>query len=229
MTKKILLFTALAAVTGMLKAQDKKKDWADFPKYEAANEIVKQLPADQRKVVFMGNSITEGWYHNDSAFFKNNGFIGRGISGQVSSQMLVRFRRDVLELQPKAVVILAGTNDIAENMGPISLANICGNIISMAELAKFHGIKVVICSVLPSSEYAWSPGKQPAVKIPQLNKMLQEYCQKNKVVYADYFSKMANAQNGLDKELSGDGVHPTVAGYKIMEDVILPVIKSVLP
>lgn len=226
--KKVLLFSAMLAVSGLLKAQEKERDWANFGKYETSNNEVKSLPKEQRKVVFMGNSITEGWAKQDTAFFRDNGFVGRGISGQVTSQMLVRFRQDVLALEPKAVVILAGTNDIAGNDGYISLENIYGNIVSMAELAKAHGIKVIISSVLPASDYPWKPGKEPNVKIPALNKMLQEYCQKNKIVYADYFKKMANANNGLDKDLSYDGVHPTLAGYKIMESLILPLIKTVV-
>ncbi|PZP51058.1 MAG: acylhydrolase [Pseudopedobacter saltans] len=226
MLKKTLLLSTLVALIQVGFAQQ-KNDWANFGKYESANIAVKALPASQRKVVFMGNSITEGWVKADSSFFKDNGFIGRGISGQVTSQMLVRFRQDVIALQPQAVVILAGTNDIAENQGPISLENIFGNIVSMIELAKFHKIKVIVSSVLPASEYRWRPGMQPAIKIPKLNAMLEDYCKKNKVVYADYFKKMANADNGLDEELSKDGVHPTLAGYKIMESVILPLTKSV--
>lgn len=227
MIKKIFLLSSLIALVTIVKAQE-KKDWANFARYEADNVLVKQLPASQRKVVFMGNSITEGWVRVDSSFFKENGFIGRGISGQVTSQMLVRFRQDVIALKPQAVVILAGTNDIAGNNGPISLDNIFGNIVSMAELAKVNGIKVIISSVLPASDYRWSPGKEPNIKIPQLNAMFEAYCKKNKIVYADYFKKMANAENGLDIELSKDGVHPTLAGYKIMESVILPITKTVV-
>ncbi|WP_448672870.1 MULTISPECIES: SGNH/GDSL hydrolase family protein [Chitinophagaceae] len=225
--KKTVLFFSLIVMSSLLKAQE-KGDWANFGRYEASNQTARVLPESQRKVVFMGNSITEGWYNQDSAFFKNNGFIGRGISGQVTSQMLVRFRQDVLNLQPQAVVILAGTNDIAGNNGSISLENIYGNIVSMAELAKAHGIKVFISSVLPAAEYPWSPGKEPNVKIPQLNKMLAGYAQNNNIVYVDYFKKMVNAQNGLDKDLSHDGVHPTLKGYKIMEDLVLPLIKTVV-
>ncbi len=227
MLKQFLLCCVIFLSTAILKAQE-KGDWANFSRYESANQITKQLPASERKVVFMGNSITDGWVRLDSSFFKTNGFVGRGISGQVTSQMLVRFRQDVLELKPQVVVILAGTNDIAENQGPISLENIFGNIVSMAELAKANGIKVIISSVLPASEYPWRPGKQPNIKIPQLNAMLESYAKKNKIVYADYFKKMTNSNNGLDKELSGDGVHPTLEGYKIMESVILPLIKTVV-
>ena len=225
--KRAFLFAAFVCAATFSFSQE-KTDWANFPKYEKENARVRKLPASERKVVFMGNSITEGWVRTDSAFFAQNVFIGRGSSGQVTSQMLVRFRKDVLELNPKVVVILAGTNDIAENQGPIALENVFGNIVSMAELARYHGIKVIICSVTPASEYPWRKGKNPDVKIPELNTMLANYAKKNKIVYADYFSQMANANNGLDKELSNDGVHPTLAGYKIMEKVILPQINTLL-
>lgn len=225
--KTVLLISSMMALFSFVKAQD-RGDWANFGRYEADNKIVKQLPAEQRKVVFMGNSITDAWIREDNAFFTDNGFIDRGISGQVTSQMLVRFREDVLSLQPQAVVILAGTNDIAGNDGYISIENIFGNIVSMAELAKSHGIKVIISSVLPASDYPWKPGKEPNVKIPQLNKLLANYTKENNIVYADYFTKMANANNGLDKDISGDGVHPNLKGYKIMESVILPLIKKVV-
>ena len=227
MLRKLMLLSTLVLFANFIKAQE-KEDWANFEKYASSNAIVKTLPTSKRKVVFMGNSITEGWVREDSSFFRNNGFIGRGISGQVTSQMLVRFRQDVIALQPQAVVILAGTNDIAGNNGIISLENIFGNIVSMAELAKAHGIKVVISSVLPASDYPWSPGKSPNIQIPKINTMLENYCRKNGIVYADYYKKMANSKNGLDKELSKDGVHPTLAGYKIMESVILPVIKKIV-
>ena len=133
-------------------------DWAKFSKYASSNQEDKLLPLSERQVVFMGNSITEGWYNNNASFFKSHHFLARGISGQTTSQMLVRFREDVLERSPKAVVILAGTNDIAGNTGDISLQNIVGNLASMAELAKAHGIKVLLCSVLPAYDYPWSKG-----------------------------------------------------------------------
>lgn len=213
---------------GTIQAKAQKGDWANFKKYNASNEVVKALPSSDRQVVFMGNSITEGWYHNDSSFFKTHHFIGRGISGQTTSQMLVRFRKDVLDLQPKAVVILAGTNDIAGNTGDIELDNIMGNLASMAELAKAHGVKVLLCSVTPAFDYPWSKGKQPNIKIPALNKMIQAYARKNHFQYVDYFSRLADERGGLPASLAKDGVHPTLEGYKIMEEIVLKSIKKAL-
>lgn len=165
----------------------------------------------------MGNSITDFWYNNDSSFFLKNNYIDRGISGQTTSQMLVRFRKDVIDLQPKAVIILAGTNDIAQNTGYISLENIFGNIVSMAELARAHHIKVILCSLTPAFDYPWRRGMEPNSKIPQLNAMIKGYAKRNKMMYVDYFSAMTDGQNGMRKNLSKDGVHPTLEGYKIME------------
>ena len=222
------LLLGIGLSTSYLSANAQKGDWANFKKYEAANKADKDLPASERKVVFMGNSITEGWYRNDSSFFKTNHFIGRGISGQTTSQMLVRFRKDVLELKPKAVVILAGTNDIAGNTGDITLPNILGNLASMAELAKAHGIKVLLCSVTPAFEYPWSKGKEPNIKIPALNKLIQQYCENNGVRYVDFFSKMVDERGGLPASLAKDGVHPTLEGYKIMETAVLGAIEDLL-
>lgn len=215
-------------LASMQQAKAQKGDWANFKKYEASNQVVRNLAQSDRQVVFMGNSITEGWYNTDSSFFQTHHFIGRGISGQTTSQMLVRFRKDVLDLHPKAVVILAGTNDIAGNTGDIALDNIMGNLASMAELAKAHGIKVLLCSVTPAFDYPWSKGKDPNVKIPELNKLMQAYARKNNVQYVDYFSKLADQRNGLPDSLAKDGVHPTLEGYKIMEEIVLKAIKKVL-
>lgn len=206
--------------TSTLFAQ--QQDWANFGRYEAANKTVK-TPS---KVVFMGNSITEGWWNNDSLFFKTNGYIGRGISGQTTSQMLVRFRADVINLKPKAVVILAGTNDIAQNTGYISLENVMGNIISMVELAKANRIDVILCSVLPAYDFSWRKGLEPAGKIVELNKMIKAYADRNKLTYVDYHSALKDERNGLPEKYSNDGVHPTLEGYKIMEKIISPALKK---
>lgn len=216
--KKWLMVAACLLMTGSLFGQ--QNDWANFGRYEEANKSV-QKPS---RVVFMGNSITEGWRKADSLFFINNGFIGRGISGQTTSQMLVRFRPDVIELKPKAVVILAGTNDIAQNTGYISLENILKNIISMAELAQANGIEVVLCSVLPAYEYDWRKGLEPAEKIVALNKMIKEYADGHHIVYVDYHSRLKDERNGLPEKYSGDGVHPTPEGFKIMEEMIMEVL-----
>ena len=174
----------------------------------------------------MGNSITEGWWNNDSLFFKNNGFIGRGISGQTTAQMLVRFRADVINLKPKAVVILAGTNDIAQNNGYISQENILGNIISMTELAKANHIDVILCSVLPAYDFGWRKGLEPADKIIELNKMIKAYADRNGFTYIDYHSQLADERGGLPEKYSKDGVHPTLDGYKIMEKILLPALSG---
>ena len=223
---KMLLVLGITISYFTVSAQ--KGDWANFTKYKDANSVDKTLSSNMRQVIFMGNSITQGWYTMDSAFFKSNHYLGRGISGQTTSQMLVRFRKDVLDLSPKAVVILAGTNDIAGNTGDIELQNIAGNLFSMAELAKAHGIKVFLCSVLPAYDYPWSRGKEPYKKIPQLNQLIENYAKANNVTYVDFYTKMVDQRGGLSSNLAKDGVHPTMQGYKIMEDIILNALKKSL-
>lgn len=196
-------------------------DWPWLSKYADANAKLAPSAPGEKRVVFMGNSITENWGNTDADFFKNNNYICRGIGGQVSAQMLVRFREDVINLHPLAVVIEAGTNDIAENRGPISLEDIFGNIVSMCELAKASGIKPIIGSVTPASEFSWHTGLNPADKIIQLNKMLKAYALKNHIVYVDYWSALVNDKNGIKEELAIDKlVHPNLAGYKIMEPLV---------
>jgi len=198
--------------------------WANYNRYEVANKTVKKPVA-----IFMGNSITESWNRSHPDFFTQNGYVGRGISGQVTAQMLARFRADVLDLKPQVVCILAGTNDIAQNCMYMSVENIAGNIFSMAELAKANGIKVVICSVLPATHYSWRPTVQnPADQIIQLNKLLQKYAQKNKIPYVDFHSMMKDEQNGLPQKYSKDGVHPTKEGFSMMEPIIKEAIDKLL-
>jgi lysophospholipase L1-like esterase len=191
-------------------------DWANLRKYDADNIELIAAPVNPARVVFMGNSITEFWKQHDPAYFSGN-YVDRGISGQTSPQMLVRFREDVINLKPAVVVIQAGINDIAENTGPNKLENVFGNIISMAQLAQLAGIKVVIGAVLPSNHLPWRPAITPTEKVIMLNKMLKDYADKNNIVYLDYYSAMADDQKGLPKSLSDDGVHPNLAGYKVME------------
>jgi lysophospholipase L1-like esterase len=193
------------------------QDWANTSRFKEANEKLAPPAKGENRVVFMGNSITEGWINTCPEFFAGKPYVNRGISGQTTPQMLVRFRPDVINLKPKVVVILAGTNDIAGNTGPSTLEMIMDNLISMTELAKANHIKVVLSSVLPAFDYPWKPGLEPAGKIMKLNEMIKEYAEKNKLVYLDYFSAMADERKGLSKELSGDGVHPNKAGYKMME------------
>lgn len=213
MRKWFVLAMCMLATSSLFSQQN---DWAQFGRYAEANKSV-ETPT---RVVFMGNSITDGWWNTDSLFFQNNRYIGRGIGGQTTAQMLVRFRADVIDLQPKAVVILAGTNDIAQNNGYIAPENILGNIISMAELAKANNIDVVLCSILPAYEYGWRKGLEPADKIIALNKMIKEYADRHNLTYVDYHSALKDERNGLPEKYSKDGVHPTMDGYKIMERLI---------
>ena len=162
------------------------------------------------------------------SFFLTRPYIKRGISGQTTPQMLLRFRQDVIDLKPAAVVILAGTNDIAGNTGPATLDQILSNISSMAELAKAHNIKVVLSSVLPAYDYPWKPDLQPAEKIVALNKMIKDYANKNGFIYLDYFSAMSDERHGLKAGLGDDGVHPNLAGYKIMEPLVEKAIAEAL-
>jgi lysophospholipase L1-like esterase len=214
MKKLLIILLSFSAIT--VKAQQ-NQDWPNLKRYEGENSKVLPPAAGEKRVVFMGNSITEGWRRMDSAFFVSHDYIGRGISGQTTPQMLVRFREDVINLHPEVVVILAGINDIAENTGPNKLENVLGNIQSMVELARAAHIKVVISSVLPANRLSWRPGIDPTEKVIQLNKMLKDYADANKVVYLDYYSAMVDDKKGLPSNLSFDGVHPTLAGYKVME------------
>lgn len=204
------------------------QDWPDLAHFKEANEKIETPKLDEKRVVFMGNSITIGWYHKFPNFFDNNNYINRGIGGQTTPQMLVRFRQDVVDLNPKAVVILAGTNDIAGNTGPSTIRMIADNIFSMCEIAKANNIKVVISSVLPVFDYPWKPGLEPAQKIIDLNILLQNYAKINGHVYLDYFSSMVNKKKGLIDAYGYDGVHPNEKGYGIMTDLVQKTLKKVL-
>ena len=193
------------------------QDWPELNRFKKQNKHLGLPSKGEQRVVFMGNSITEGWPNNDPEYFANPGYINRGIGGQTTPQMLLRFRADVIDLKPKVVVILAGTNDIAGNTGPMTLEEIRDNIISMAELARANNIKVIISSVLPAYDYIWRPGLEPNIKIPKLNAMLKDYAENNGFIYLDYFKAMADDKNGLPKALADDGVHPTKEGYMIMK------------
>lgn len=228
-SRVLALFVVIVAAGSITFAQtkkDKKVDWAQFYRYEQAN----LNPACHNpKVVFMGNSITDFWASRDSAFFADNGYVGRGISGQTTSEMLVRFRRDVIDLQPQVVVILAGTNDVAENNGKISLENAIGNIQSMCELARAHKIKPVLCSVLPCDVFQWrSDISDPAKKIIELNAMIRDYAKRENIPYVDYHTAMAKPDGAMIDSLTYDHCHPTAAGYRVMESVVQPIIKKAL-
>jgi len=203
------------------------QDWANLKKYSAENEKLKNV-SSKNPVVFMGNSITEGWVNFSPEFFSENNYIGRGISGQTTPQMLIRFMPDVLDLRPKAVVILAGTNDIAGNTGFSSVKMITDNIKAMAQLAVANDIKVVLCSVLPVYEYPWRKSVKPVEKISEINTWLMEYAEENGHVYLNYYSEMADEKKGLKAEFSGDGVHPNKKGYLIMEPLVQNAIAKAL-
>lgn len=211
--KRIPLIIILAWLSSMLYAQD----WANLKRYADDNQKLSNPMNGENRVVFMGNSITQGWVKIDPDYFSSKPYVGRGISGQTTPQMVLRFRQDVIDLKPAVVVILAGTNDIAGNTGPMTLEQTLGNIISMTELAKANNIKVVLSSVLPAYDYPWKPGMEPAEKIYKLNQMIKEYAEKSGSIYLDYFSAMADERKGLKAGLGDDGVHPNLAGYKIME------------
>lgn len=192
------------------------QDWPYLKKYELANKALKLEENQGDRVVFMGDSITEFWSDLMPEFFEGNPFYNRGISGQTSPQMLVRFRADVIDLKPKTVVILAGANDLAGNTGPASLEMICNNIFSMIELAQIHQIKVILGSVLPANTFPWKPSENPSQKIKALNQLLLNYSIKNKVQYLDYHTAMVDENDGMIPDYTHDGVHPNKKGYEVM-------------
>lgn len=202
-------------------------DWANFAKYDEQNQEV-VVEDNEGRVVFMGNSITEGWARNMPEMFDNQTYINRGISGQTTPQMLIRFRTDVIDLKPKVVVILAGTNDIAGNTPLKDLETVAGHMASMAELANQNNIKVILCSVLPAADYPWRPGKSPDTQIPLLNAQIKAYAEKKGFYYLDYFSIMTDGKNGLNENYGNDGVHPNMEGYKVMRKMVLNAIGGLL-
>ncbi len=214
----ILLY--FVSLTSTFAQMTQFSDWAGIGRYAADNEKLAKVTRSDSSVVLMGNSITEFWQVIDPTFFEGKPYINRGISGQTTPQMLLRFRQDVIALSPKVVVILAGINDIAENTGPISLETTFGNIASMSELALANNIKVVLCSVLPAYDFPWRTGMKPADKVIQLNGLIKRYAEKNKLVYIDYFSAMVDQRNGLDKKYTADEVHPNLVGYQVMAPLL---------
>ena len=193
-----------------------RNDWAFLARYRDANASLGAPKPGEARVVFMGNSITDAWAKSFPAMFPGKPYVGRGISGQTTPQMLVRFRQDVVDLQPKVVVILAGINDIAGNTGPSTQQMIAENLMSMTEIAKANGIRVVLSSVLPAYDFPWRPGIGPAPKVVALNRWIRCYAEHVGAVYLDYYGKLVDERGGLSKEMASDGVHPTEAGYRIM-------------
>lgn len=210
------------SLSGVSAQEKKNSDWANLGRYAVANaELPKPTKADKR-VVFMGNSITEGWVRIHPEFFSSNGYVGRGISGQTSYQFLLRFRPDVLNLAPVLVVINAATNDIAENTGEYNEETTFGNIISMVELAQANKIKVILTTTLPTAGFKWNPSITDAPqKIQSLNSRIKAYAKANKIPLVDYYSSLLAADGrSLHATYSKDGVHPTAEGYDVMEVLI---------
>ena len=228
---KLLAFLLLtfSLITKNSNAQNHEKvnTWANFEQFKNENDKLSRLKNGEERVVFLGNSITIGWQETHPEFFENKTYVNRGISGQTTPQMLVRFYADVIDIQATTVVILAGTNDIAGNTGPMSIDMILNNIKSMTDIALANNVKVILCSVLPAYDYPWSPNKNPNIKIPKLNSKIKKYAIETGVRYLDYFKALDNGNNGIDKEFSYDGVHLTLEGYKVLEPLVENALKKV--
>lgn len=222
------------AVTALVRNDARRRDWAELARYRDANRSVAAPAAGESRVVFMGDSITDAWPQRSNEFFTGRPYLGRGISGQTTPQMLIRFRPDVIDLHPKVVVILAGTNDIAANTGPMTDEEIEGNLASMAELGKAHHIKVVLSSILPVSAYHTSPTdvpqttRRPMARIRAINDWMKKYAAEEGHVYLDYFPAMIDEKGMLRAEFSADDLHPNAAGYAAMEPLAEAAIKQAL-
>lgn len=226
---RFIFVTFLISFTSLFCNAQKFNELINLQRYEKANAELPLPVKGEKRVVFIGNSITQGWVGQHPDFFKSNNYVGRGISGQTSPQLLSRFRQDVINLKPTAVVINIGTNDIAENTGPYDPAFTLGNIMSMAELAQANGIKVILSSVLPVGEYPWRKEiKDVPDKIDALNAGIRAYAKKNKFTYIDYYAMMHDENRALISSYSKDGVHPTAEGYEVMEKVAKPIIDKVI-
>ena len=216
---RIIIITFIFSITSLI-AQSRDytpdQDWSNLNRYKLDNAQLGSPLEHEKRVVFMGNSITEGWSLLFPEFFEGKPYVNRGISGQTTPQMLVRFRADVIALEPKVVLILAGINDIAGNTGPSNVTMITNNIMSMAELAKSNNIKVIISSILPAKDFPWNPGMNPPPKILSANQILKSYASTNGIVYLDYYSSMVDENDALKDEYGSDGVHPNKKGYEVM-------------
>ena len=222
------------ALNALIQNDIRRRDWPALGRYRDDNRSVARPSGSDARVVFMGDSITDSWPRARSAFFAGKPYVGRGISGQTTPQMLVRFRPDVIDLNPKAVVILAGTNDIAGNTGSMTNEEIQSNLMSMAELAKAHKIKVIFSSILPTGAYHVGPTGvpqtvlRPMERIRALNDWMKKYAAAEGHIYLDYFSAMLDDKGFMRTELSGDDLHPNAQGYAIMEPLVESAIKQAL-
>jgi lysophospholipase L1-like esterase len=203
-------------------------DWANLGRFRDDNKKIGLPARGEVRVVFMGNSITEGWSRLDSGFFAGRPFINRGISGQTTPQMLIRFKPDVVNLKAEVVVILAGINDIAGNTGPSTIEMIEDNLSSMVEVAQANKIRVVLSSVLPAYDFPWRPGMEPAEKVVKLNSWIKSFAATHNCIYLDYFTPMSDEKHALKTGYTEDGVHPNLAGYKVMEPLAEEAIKKAL-
>ena len=206
--------------------QAENSDWANLGYYEKRNRELGLPDENEKRIVFMGDSITEEWSNLYPEFFSGNNYINRGIGGQTTPQMLIRFKPDAIDLKPDVIVILAGTNDIAGNTGPSTVRMITDNIFSMAELAIAYDIIVVLASILPVYQYSWADDVlDPPSIVDSVNSKIKEYVENQGLIYLDYYSSMVDDQKGLKLDYTGDGVHPNEAGYKVMsaiaDDIIL--------
>ncbi|TCS18407.1 SGNH/GDSL hydrolase family protein [Caulobacter sp. BK020] len=239
--RRTLLAGGLAAAPGLALAQTAaapsapspedlrlRTDWPFLQRYAAENAVDRDLPPERRRVVFMGDSITQGWRDAHPAFFTDNGFLGRGISGQVTAQMLVRFWPEVVTLKPAAVHILAGINDIAQNAGPYDLTATQANLQAMTTLAQANGIAVILATVMPALDFPWRPGLGPVAKVRALNAWLTAYAAERGAVLADYTRVLDDGMGGMKPGLAYDGVHPTREGYAVIEPVTLAAVTSAL-
>ena len=230
---KVLTAQAAASTPAALPQMSEEQlyqlrtDWPNLKRFHDDDVALPAPTAGEKRVVFMGDSITEAWLHNGvpagqpgSEFFPGKHYVNRGISGQTTPQMLIRFRPDVINLKPAAVVILAGINDVAGNTGFMTSEQTEDNLASMAELAHANGIKVVMCSVLPAFDFPWRPGREPAPKVIAINQWIKNYAAAHRFTYVDFYTAMADARGGLPPTLSHDGVHPTKAGYDIMNPLV---------
>ena len=215
-TATVVALLVTGAPLGAQSTDPMRTDWANLERYRAEDSTIGSPRPGEKRVVFMGNSIVEQWTPYFSVLFPGKPYVGRGIGGQTTPQMLVRFRQDVVALQPAVVVILGGTNDIAGNTGPSTLEMIEDNLASMTEIAQANGIRVVLCSVLPAIHYPWKRGVEPAAKIVALNKWIKVYAARRGAVYLDFHSAMADDRQGMRAEFSEDGVHPNAAGFRVM-------------
>lgn len=207
--------------------QAKLNDWAQLDRYRTANAALQAPAPGVKRVVFYGDSITDAW-NRVTDFFPGKPYLDRGISGQTTPQMLVRFQQDVVHLHPAVVVILAGTNDIAGNTGPSTPEMIEDNFKSMTAIAKANRIKVVLASITPAIAYPWRPGVHPADEIRAINQWLKDFCSRDGDVYLDYYDSMADTEGGMKSGLSSDGVHPTAKGYSIMAPMAVKAIAEAL-